>query len=207
MLGRLGYAVTRHVGGVHGPSGPSVDEMTNHLVLTVHDLPTDDNPGGSWYVDTGTGDAMHGPLPLRPGRYRDGDIEVGVEAVDNTDFDWHLTHDPRGAFTGMAWRDAPAADMSVFADRHTWIATAPESGFVKMAIAQRRDARGVDALKGCVLSRLEHEWTSRTIETQREYFAVLADVFAITDITGGVADALWTRTRNRHDRWVASQQS
>ena len=39
LLDALGYRVTRHVGGVHGPDGPSVDALTNHLVLVVHDLP------------------------------------------------------------------------------------------------------------------------------------------------------------------------
>ena len=34
----------RHVGGVHGPAGPSADELTNHLVLTVAGLPTEANP-------------------------------------------------------------------------------------------------------------------------------------------------------------------
>src|SRR5215210_3583826 len=33
LLLALGYDVTRHVGGVHGPPGPSEQEMTNHLVL------------------------------------------------------------------------------------------------------------------------------------------------------------------------------
>ena len=32
---------------VHGPDGPAEDEMANHLVLTVHGLPTDENPAGT----------------------------------------------------------------------------------------------------------------------------------------------------------------
>lgn len=40
LLAALGYDVVRHVGGVHGPDGPSEDAMTNHLVLTVHGLRT-----------------------------------------------------------------------------------------------------------------------------------------------------------------------
>src|SRR5438270_11139622 len=36
LLAALGYRVVRHVGGVHGPDGPSKQAMTNHLVLTVH---------------------------------------------------------------------------------------------------------------------------------------------------------------------------
>ena len=65
LLSALGYRVTRHVGGVHGPDGPEPAMLTNHLVLVVHGLPTADNPYGQWYVDAGLGDALHEPLPLR----------------------------------------------------------------------------------------------------------------------------------------------
>jgi N-hydroxyarylamine O-acetyltransferase len=58
LLRALGYDVTRHVGGVHGPDGPSEDAMANHLVLTAAGLPSDDNPEGEWYVDVGLGDAL-----------------------------------------------------------------------------------------------------------------------------------------------------
>ena len=65
LLRSLGYDVVRHVGGVHGPEGATGEEMANHLVLTVRNLPNDANPDGTWYVDVGLGDALHEPLPLR----------------------------------------------------------------------------------------------------------------------------------------------
>ena len=40
LLESLGYEVTRHVGGVHGPVPVPELEMANHLVLTVGGLPT-----------------------------------------------------------------------------------------------------------------------------------------------------------------------
>src|SRR4249919_866408 len=46
LLDALGYRVTRHVGGVHGPDGPSVEALTNHLVLVVHGLPDEESPDG-----------------------------------------------------------------------------------------------------------------------------------------------------------------
>jgi hypothetical protein len=46
------------------------DSVGNHVVLTVSDLPTDENPSGCWYVDAGLGDALYEPLPLAPGTYR-----------------------------------------------------------------------------------------------------------------------------------------
>ncbi|MDQ1456477.1 MAG: N-hydroxyarylamine O-acetyltransferase [Actinomycetota bacterium] len=47
LLRSLGYAVSGHVGGVHGPAGPDAESAGNHLVLMISDLPTDENPSGS----------------------------------------------------------------------------------------------------------------------------------------------------------------
>ena len=54
LLQRLGYKVAAHVGGVHGPLGPDEHELTNHLVLSISDLPCADNPAG---VGTSTSDS------------------------------------------------------------------------------------------------------------------------------------------------------
>ncbi|HET8595363.1 MAG TPA: arylamine N-acetyltransferase, partial [Intrasporangium sp.] len=86
LLSSLGYSVCGHVGGVHGPEGPNPGAMGNHLVLTVVLPPSDDNPGGVWYVDGGLGDALRAvaarrgsprpaPLPPRSGARR---RQVGV---------------------------------------------------------------------------------------------------------------------------------
>ena len=45
LLTMLGYEVTLHVGGVHGPQ-PVAEDMTNHLVLVVSALPSSENPQG-----------------------------------------------------------------------------------------------------------------------------------------------------------------
>ena len=55
LLGALGYRVSCHIGGVHGPEGADAATLTNHFVLAVSDLPTEANPGGRWYVDAGLG--------------------------------------------------------------------------------------------------------------------------------------------------------
>jgi arylamine N-acetyltransferase len=101
LLADLGYSVVRHLGGVHGPDGPSAEALDNHLVLTVHGLPTDDEPSGDWYVDVGLGDALHDPLPLAAGAYDQSPWALSLESVDGGVGDWHLTHDPGGAFRGM----------------------------------------------------------------------------------------------------------
>ena len=80
--------------------------MTNHLVLTVHDLPSNDHPSGDWYVDVGLGDALYDPLPLRAGEYEQQPFRLALTETPGGVWYWHLSHDPAGSFPGMAWRSA-----------------------------------------------------------------------------------------------------
>ena len=80
LLLALGYDVSRHVGGVHGPVGPAEGDLTNHLVLTVRGLPTDAHPDGTWYVDAGLGDALHEPMPLRSRHLRPASVPPRARA-------------------------------------------------------------------------------------------------------------------------------
>jgi N-hydroxyarylamine O-acetyltransferase len=198
--------VTRHVGGVHGPVGPTADELTNHLVLTVSDLPTEENPSGTWYVDAGLGDALHEALPLVAARYEQPPFHLSLEELDAQFADWHLTHDSAGAFTGMSWRAAPAS-MREFAARHEWLSTAPESGFVRVATAQRRDATGVDILRGLTLTRVGAGRAPEEPLTDRDdWFAALADIFDLTfdELEPAARDHLWRTVRTAHDEWEAA---
>jgi len=202
LLRSLGYRVVRHVGGVHGPDGASGEEMTNHLVLTVGDLPTDANPDGVWYVDAGLGDALYEPLPLRAGVYVQGPFRLALDATPGTVGDWHLTHDPAGGFTGMAWRSAPT-EMDAFAERHAWLSTSPDSGFVKVLTVQRRDATGVDVLRGLTLQRIGDRSHESTLTTPDELSGALHDIFALDldRIDGDSRRSLWDRLRAAHVAW------
>lgn len=161
LLDALGYRVTHHLGGVHGPDGPDVGALGNHLVLVVHDLASDDNPDGRWYVDTGLGDALHGPLPLRVGGYDQTPFRFRLDETDDGVGDWHLTHDPSGSFAGMSFRAEPTG-LDAFATRHEWLSTSPESGFVRVLTVQRRTPTGVDILRGRVLTRTPRRRRSTT---------------------------------------------
>ncbi len=205
LLGDLGYDVVRHVGGVHGPAGPAAADLGNHLVLTVRGLPTDANPTGTWYVDAGLGDGLHEPLPLRPGTYQQGPFTFVLEETPGSVGDWHLAHDPAGGFTGMAWRSAPAG-MDAFAARHVELSTSPDSGFVKVLTAQRRDATGADILKGRTLKRVGRRRSEATIATRAEWTDALGDLFGL-DL--GALDppdraALWQKVDAAHEAWDAA---
>ena len=204
LLGSLGYAVRRHVGGVHGPEGPDESSVGNHVVLTVSGLPSEGNPDGVWYVDLGLGDAMYEALPLLVGRYVQAPFHLGLED-DGVDA-WHLTHDPSGGFVGMSWTMADA-EMPVFAAKHEWLCTSPESPFLQVAIAERRDATGVDVMRGLVLMRIgDGAATSEPLETRDEWFDAVADLFDLRfDGTAPeIVDHLWETVLAAHRAWTAA---
>ncbi|MFI7697961.1 arylamine N-acetyltransferase [Nonomuraea sp. NPDC049480] len=199
----LGYDMTRHVGGVQTRDRePAV--TANHLVLTVRGLPSADNPGGEWLVDLGLGDGLHEPLPLVAGTYRQGPFQYVLRPSEVAPGGWRLDNDPSGSFLGMDF--APeAADMSAFEEMHRHLTTSPESAFVRTAVVQRRDASGVDSMRGLVLSRIGAGAHSLTLDTARDYYAALADVFhlPLDDVDAQEKDKLWDRLYDAHEAWLA----
>lgn len=204
LLSSLGYDVHGHVGGVHGPAGPTPDEVGNHLVLTVRGLPAEDNPSGTWYVDTGLGDALHDPLPLVAGGYVQGPFRLTLE---QTGTGWLLIHDPRGGFRGMHWTPDEAR-LADFGARHVQLSTSPDSGFVQVPMAERRDATGVDVVRGLIRSRISSGGrTDEQIRGESEYFELLADVLGLRfDASpAGTRERLWAAAVGAHRAWSAGQ--
>ena len=206
LLRSLGYVVTRHVGGVHGPGGPDAEMLTNHLVLTVAGLPTDENPAGTWYVDAGLGDALYETVPLAPAAFEQGPFHLVLAETDDGVGDWHLTHDPAGSFTGMSWRTAPAT-IGDFVERHRWLSTSLDSGFVRVATAQRRDATGVDIVRGLVVTRVgEGAATTAPLTERADWFGALADIFDLRfeHTPPEALDHLWASALASHEKWEAA---
>lgn len=82
--------------------------LANHLALTVQGLPTDECPSGDWLVDAGLGDALHVPLPLHEGTYRQGPFRFTMRPSDVEPGGWRFDHDPAGNFAGMDFAPGPA---------------------------------------------------------------------------------------------------
>jgi arylamine N-acetyltransferase len=203
LLRSLGYVVVRHAGGVHGAGGPQAEAARNHLVLSVQGLPTDENPTGAWYVDVGLGDALHEALPLAAGDYEQGPFRLSLAETDDGIGDWHLAHDPAGGFTGMSWTTAPA-EMAGFTEKHAWLSTAPDSPFVQVAMAERRDATGVDVVRGLVVSRVGAGATvSEPLTERAEWFRALDDLFDLRfeGSASGTRDRLWEQVVHAHRVW------
>jgi N-hydroxyarylamine O-acetyltransferase len=118
LLAALGYDVTWHRGGVQGRDEPRPPGATgNHLVLTVRGLPSPECPEGVWFADAGLGDALHDPLPLRPGTYQQGPCTYGLAPSEVVPGGWRFTHDPGGSFAGMDF-GPQRATRADFAEMH-----------------------------------------------------------------------------------------
>jgi arylamine N-acetyltransferase len=208
LLSALRYDVVWHRAGVEVATdpGPVGAGIANHLVLTVHGLPSDDNPSGDWFVDVGLGDALHGPLPLVEGTYAQGPFRFTLRPSAVEPGGWRWEHDPRGSFVGMDFRPERATQDD-FRARHEYLSTSPRSPFVRTCTVQRRDAGGVDELTGCVLRRRgEGEAPPQTLETGAEWYGALRDVFELRldDLGAREREALWARVRAAHEAWLAA---
>jgi N-hydroxyarylamine O-acetyltransferase len=207
LLEWLGFDVRRHFGGVQPRPTASVPEPVagangNHLAVTV-DVPEH----GEWLVDAGLGDGLHEPLPLQAGTYRQGPFTYGLRPSDANPGGWRFDHDPDLSFQGFDFRPGPVARAEL-QPRHEFLMTSPESGFVRVAMAQRRDASGVDSLRGRILTRVGNgDETEHEIADQVEWRHLLADLFGITlDGTEEAAiDSAWERICANHDVFLASR--
>lgn len=214
LLGALGYRVRWHVGGVQNAvDDPVPGASGNHVALTVHGLPTEECPEGVWFVDVGLGDALHEPLPLRPGVFRQGPFTYALDRSPVVPFGWRFDHDPTGSFARMDFAPASAGPDD-FAATHKRLSTAPDSPFVRTLAVQRRDASGVDVLRGRVLTRVEGSaagcGTGREEEltTAASWFAALGDVFGLTldDVPAQRRRELWERVCRAHEAWAAARR-
>ena len=200
LLRELGYQVTRHLGGVQGSAADTPNLGRNHLALTVTGLPED--PTASWLVDAGLGDGIHEPLPLREGTYTQGPHTYRLRPSEVAPGGWRFDHDPAGSFVGFDF-DPGVAEMADFAEKHAWLSTAPESGFVRVCVIQRRDAAGVDTLRALTLNR---HGVKELVDSPDAWWTAAADVFGITPdlFTADERDRLWRQgrgpARSPHER-------
>jgi arylamine N-acetyltransferase len=210
LLDALGYTVDRRRGTVQGDGDGEPSRDLNHLILHVRDLPAGGNSDGSWWADVGLGgDGFARPLPLRDGRWEEGPYAYALRLSPVYPGGWRVLQDPPGTF-GMADVDTIPPERSEIDASHERLSTAPDSGFLKTATAQRRDATGVDILRSCTLTRIDVTGTRhRVLESEGEWFAALADVFGLTlaDVAPDERHALWLRVRAQHEGWLAQRAS
>jgi hypothetical protein len=107
----------------------------------------------------------------------------------------------------MSFRAAPVG-TDAFVERHEWLSTSPESGFVRVLTAQRRWAGGVDILRGCVLTRRrDDELVTETITAQDDWYDALADVCGLPlHLPRPARNTLWASVLAGHERWLEAQE-
>ena len=191
LLRSLGFHVSLHRGYVVNQG--ETESRLNHVVLVVHDL------GGAWFVDVGLGDAIHEPLPLLAGRYRQGPFEYGLEPNTRGD-GWRFEHDPSGSFFAMEFESA-AAGIADFAAAHEDLSTSPTSSFTRFLVAQVRQADRVKTLRGCTLSIVdENGQHDEQIDDPRLW----RDMLIGFGLPGEGLLELWPSEREKHEAWSAA---
>ncbi len=96
--------------------------------------------------------------------------------------------------------------MADFTAKHEWLSTSPDSPFLQVAMAEHRDATGVDVIRGLVLTRVgDGAASSGPLTDRNDWFGVLADVFDLRfDASAPEAlDHLWDGVLTAHRAWGA----
>jgi N-hydroxyarylamine O-acetyltransferase len=202
LLEGLGYRVTMHRGYVADAGAWAAGAHLvglNHLVLVVHDLPAPDCPAGGWLVDAGLGDAIHAPLPLVEGEHRQGPFAFRLGPATGR-AGWRLGHHHAGSFEAMEFETATAR-LADFDRAHHELSTSPQSSFTGTFTAQRRDAAGIDILRGRHLVRIDAGGrVDRDVTGPDEWSALLESRFGLAP---RLTRTLWPRVARAHQDWLA----
>jgi arylamine N-acetyltransferase len=201
LLRSLGYAVQRRHGhvwtGRRVPMGP-----LNHLVLVV-EVPGE---AGRWWFDVGLGDGFAEPLALADGPVRDrAGFEYALESVSM--HGWSFRHDAHGTFGGVTVTSRPS-DPTPVEEAHRRLSTDPESPFRRLLVCQRRDATGVETVRGVLWSRVEpgrHE--ERELAGFDDWCSVIQDRIGLPlkGFDGSGLRDLFERMLAVHREWLASR--
>jgi arylamine N-acetyltransferase len=204
VLRELGFDVSRWHGHVWTDEWDRTGTFLNHLVLHVGGLPSADNPGGEWWVDVGLGDAFRDPLPLVVGEHRQGPFRYVIDEVREDG--WSFRHDASGSFTGVEVSTLPTGPADVLAS-HAEL-SAPETGvFSKVLVVQRRHADGCTTLRGCVLTEVDDDGTTKIeLETYDAWRAAVDEVrLPVQDVDEDELVDLYGRMWAAHLVWKSEQ--
>lgn len=206
VLHDLGFDVTRRHGHVWTTEDDRDGTFLNHLVLHVAGLPTDDNPGGEWWVDVGLGDAFRDPLPLVAGEHRQDSFTYVVEEVRPDG--WSFRHDAAGSFTGVEVSTLPTDPVAVLAS-HAELSAPGTGAFAQLLVVQRRYAGGVATLRGCQLTRIGAESRAEAeLDTFETWCTGLADMrLPVDDLDADELRDLYDRMWEAHQVWKARQHA
>jgi arylamine N-acetyltransferase len=204
VLRELGFETSRRHGHVYSAEDDRDDTTLNHLVLVADGLPTDDNPGGRWWVDVGLGDAFRDPVAVTVGRHDQGGFRYEITEV--RDDGWSFRHDRAGTFTGIEIRSLPI-DQPAVDEAHAWLSAPLDGRFATILVVQRRDDTGVDTVRGCLHLRTRPEDQTETeLSSYDEWRAALVHRtrLPLEDVGDAELRGLYDGQWARHLAWTAA---
>ena len=189
-LRELGFKVTLLGGAVNRPHCDDAAKL-GHLVLRV-DL------GEPYLCDVGFGDGLLEPLPLRPGRYRQGFLGYDLTR-SGTSWYWH--NQPYGAASGFCFELTPRR-LEEFSGMCHALQTSPESGFVRTIVCSRFHVGGYSVLRGATLRTVTAAGIEeRVLENAADFDTVLKE---IVGLELPQAAELWSCSWESHLVWRAA---
>ncbi len=195
VLVAIGFKITRMAGAAtRATTGDSA--IGNHLVLLV------ELDGEPWIADVGFGDGSLEPFPLEAAAMTIAGYSLRLEALDERWWRFH-NHEFGGA-KSFDFVVAPA-DPALLAEKCQWLQSAPESGFVQNAVAQRFRGEDILALRGRVLRCVRPTGKQeRILASADELVSVLAGDFGLELPE---AAGLWPRIVARHEQVMAAAEA
>lgn len=185
-LEEIGFRVTRLAGAVHRASVGDA-AIGNHLVLLV------DLGGETWLADSGFGDGLVEPVPLREGPFNVAPLRCRLERIDGGW--WRYHNDPRGGAPSFDFHPE-LGDEALLDSSCRFLQSDPTSPFVQNAVVQRWRNGAHHSLRGRVLSTIDGDGkNSGLVNDGAEYVRVLKDTFALDLPEAGV---LWPAILARH---------
>lgn len=190
-LTTLGFTVVR-VGGDVRSRGSTPQHRYDHMALIVSTI------SGNYLADVGFGGLMRHPLPLQPGRYKDGPFAFILERLGPTRWSYDEVM-PDGRAFGFEFNEEPAEE-GLLREMSRKQAVEPWSPFVKNFVVQRRSHDGHRVLRGRVLQKTDREGTKKTIIADHNSFvATLRDM----GVMPNDPEFLWKRVSERHRQLFA----
>jgi arylamine N-acetyltransferase len=204
VLGELGFEMSRRFGHVWTTEDDRESAELNHLVLVADGLPTDDNPGGRWWVDVGLGDGFRDPVAVTAGRHdQDG---FRYEITEVRDDGWSFLHDRAGTFTGIEV-STRSTDRSVVETAHARLSAPGDGRFAKVLVVQHRDGAGIDTVRGCLHHRTLPEDSAETeLASYDAWREALVDGtrLSLEGIEDAELRALYAAQWAKHLAWTAA---
>jgi len=201
-LRALGYDVVPAWGHNWDDDAERRDLHVGHLALSVRGLPTDANPGGTWWPDVGCGDGLHEPLPLAAGRYQQGPFSYELELRDDG---WTFHHDAQGSFGAVDLFDEELTpDRADAAHRRL---TAPDGGaYTRKLVVQRRLPDAAETLRGCLFIRTGARPERAELTDYDDWRDALVTLgITLQDVDGEALHGLFGRSLAAHREWVATR--